>query len=213
VWSFLLEAMVVSLSGVMAPGPISLVAVAKGARLPHAGALVAMGHGIVEFPLMVLIFLGMGYALDRPYVLAAISLFGGFFLLWMAVGVLRRLAKDETLRDTSKAEALAVDSTQSPAVSGVLLSLGNPYFLVWWATIGAALIFRSVQFGIVGFVLFALVHWSCDLLWDSLLSVLSFSGVRFFGRWFQKGAQTVCGAFLLFYGAKSILDALSLMAT
>jgi len=54
--NFLFTAVVISLSGVMAPGPITAVTIGKGSKSPYAGALIAIGHGIVEFPLMVAIF-------------------------------------------------------------------------------------------------------------------------------------------------------------
>jgi hypothetical protein len=50
---FLAGAMVISLTGVMAPGPLAAVTVGKGSKAPHAGALVAVGHAVVEFPLMI----------------------------------------------------------------------------------------------------------------------------------------------------------------
>ena len=45
----------------------------------------------------------------------------------------------------------------SPFVAGMLMSAGNPYFLVWWATVGATLVFRAWEFGLWPFVLFAVV--------------------------------------------------------
>jgi threonine/homoserine/homoserine lactone efflux protein len=92
-------------------------------------------------------------------------------------------------------------------VAGILLSLGNPYFLIWWATVGAALILRSVRFGILGFVTFALAHWLCDFLWSYFLSALSFKGGRFFGQKFQKIVFATSGIFLLFFSGKFILGA------
>jgi len=56
---FLLEAVLISLSGVMAPGPMTAAAVGMGSKSPHAGAFLAVGHGIVEFPLMVAILYGL----------------------------------------------------------------------------------------------------------------------------------------------------------
>ena len=55
---FLVQAVLISLTGVMAPGPITAVTIAKGSESKHAGAWIAIGHGVVEFPLMVLIFYG-----------------------------------------------------------------------------------------------------------------------------------------------------------
>jgi threonine/homoserine/homoserine lactone efflux protein len=91
----------------------------------------------------------------------------------------------------------------------VLLSIGNPYFLVWWATVGAALILRSVRFGPLGFLAFGLAHWTCDFVWDYLLSAISFKGGQIFGRRFEKGVLLACGGFLLFFGGRFIFDGAS----
>jgi threonine/homoserine/homoserine lactone efflux protein len=195
--TFLLEAVVISLSGVMAPGPVTTVVVGKGSESPHAGALVAIGHGIVEVPLMVGVLYGVGHVLGRPHVKAAIALVGGAFLLLMGVGMFRGLRQ---------AEVQTRGYAYSPVAAGVLLTLGNPYFLVWWATVGAALILRSVGFGLWGFAAFALVHWLCDFVWDYFLSALSFKGGQFFGQRYQQGAFLVCGAALVFFGGKFIVD-------
>jgi threonine/homoserine/homoserine lactone efflux protein len=198
--TFLLEAILISLSGVLAPGPVTTLVVGKGNESPHAGALVALGHGIVEFPLMIGVFYGVGHLLELPYARAIIALVGGLFLLWMGVDMLRSLTHQRPEAHGSK---------RSPIVAGLLLTVGNPYFLVWWATVGAALILRSVRFGILGFLAFAVAHWSCDLVWDYLLSVLSFKGGQVFGQRFQRGVLLVCGGFLLFFGGRFVFDGAS----
>ena len=63
--AFLIQTILISLSGVMAPGPITAVTIGKGSVSPYAGALVAVGHGIVEFPLMAAVYFGAGYIVDR----------------------------------------------------------------------------------------------------------------------------------------------------
>ena len=87
--AFLLEAVLIFLSGVMAPGPVSAVTVSKGVKSPHAGAFIALGHGIVEIPLMILILCGFGEILKITYIKAAIGLIGGLFLLKMGIGLLK----------------------------------------------------------------------------------------------------------------------------
>ncbi len=189
--------MVISLSGVMAPGPLVAVTVGKGSDNPHAGALVALGHGIVELPLMIAIFFGFGYLFGLPYVRQAIGIAGGCFLLFMAAGMFRGLR--------SGAVAGSSDS-RSPVAAGVVLTAANPYFIIWWATIGAAMAMQAAGFGAAGFVVFMLAHWACDLGWSWFLSALSFKGGRFFGRAFQKAVFAASGAALLFFGGKFIID-------
>jgi threonine/homoserine/homoserine lactone efflux protein len=146
---------------------------------------------------MVAVFYGVGRLLQLPYTSAAIGLVGGLFLLWMGLDMLRSLRRD-LIQDTH--------SAYTPLVAGILLSAGNPYFLVWWATVGAALIARSVRFGAWGFLAFALTHWTCDLLWDYLLSALSFKGGQVLGARFRRGIFLFSGACLVLFGGRFVID-------
>jgi threonine/homoserine/homoserine lactone efflux protein len=196
--TFLFEAMLISLSGVMAPGPITAVSIGRGNQSPHAGALVAIGHGVVEIPLMMFIFYGFGYLFQLVQAKLIIGFAGGVFLVLMAVGMFRSVRQVELNSRTYG---------HSPIVAGILLSLGNPYFLIWWATVGTALILRSGSFGILAFFIFAFAHWSCDFLWCYFLSTVSFKGRQFLGPRFQKIVFTTCGVVLLFFGTKFLIDA------
>jgi len=196
--AFLLEAILISLSGVIAPGPVTAVTVSKGTKSPHAGAIIALGHGIVEIPLMILILYGFGDILKITYVKAIIGLLGGLFLLKMGVGLLKGI---------KQAKIDSANGPNSPLRAGIILTLANPYFLIWMATIGSILIFRSYAFGLRGFTMFMIGHWSCDFLWLYFLSALSFKGGQFFGKRLQQVLFLICGVFLLFFSAKFIFDA------
>ena len=187
----------ISLSGVMAPGPVTALVVARGARSPHAGAWVAAGHALVELPLMGLVYLGAGLVFEREPVRVAVGLLGGMALLAMGVGMLRS-------RGT---ESRADPTERSPLLAGAVLSAANPYFLVWWATAGAALMSRSLVFGALGFLLLATVHLSCDLGWCWSLSALTFRGGKFFGPRLQRGVLLVSGLVLLYFGGYFLIGA------
>ncbi len=200
--AFLLEAVLISLSGVMAPGPITAVTLSKGTKSPHAGAIIALGHGIVEIPLMILILYGFGEILKISYIKAIIGLLGGLFLLKMGLGLLQGI---------KQAKINSSNDPHSPLMAGIILSLANPYFLIWWATIGSILIFRSITFGLLGFVIFMILHWFCDFFWCYFLSALSFKGGQFFGKRLQQVLFAICGVFLLFFSAKFIFDAVKII--
>ncbi|MBN2395692.1 MAG: LysE family transporter [Candidatus Atribacteria bacterium] len=199
IFPFLLKAVIISLSGVMAPGPITAITVSKGAENPKSGAMIAIGHGVVEFPLMILIVVGFGRFFELNWVKVVIGILGGLFLLNMALGLLKNV------RDFKIG---SLDQKYSPFQSGIVLTIANPYFLIWWATIGAVLITGAYQFGLFGFIAFAIVHWSCDFIWYSFLSSLSFKGGQFFGKRMQKVLFIFCGVFLLFFSGKFIYDAM-----
>lgn len=195
---FLVTAAFISLSGVMAPGPLLAMTVGKGSESPHAGVLIALGHAVVEFPLMTAIFLGFGYLFGFPYVRESIGMAGGLILLVMAVGMFRNINGDVAAGRLDR---------RSPMMTGMVLSAANPYFLVWWATVGATLVMQAAGFGIAGLVIFMIVHWLCDLGWTWFISALSYRGGRFFGKNYQKAVFGASGALLVVFGGKFIYDA------
>jgi threonine/homoserine/homoserine lactone efflux protein len=197
--TFLATAVLISLSGVMAPGPITAVAIGKGSQNPHAGAFLAVGHGFVEIPLMTALLFGLGQVLQVPHLRTAFSVAGSLFLLFMAVGM---------LRPQRNGFALSSALTGSPLILGILLTLGNPYFFVWWGTIGANLILGSVSFGPWGFVALAGAHWTCDLTWDYLLSASSFRGGRLLGPRFQQIVLLACAIVLFAFALRLLAGAI-----
>jgi len=198
VW-FLLRVVGVSLSGVMMPGPVTAAAIVMGARNRYAGALMAVGHGIVEFPLIVLIAVGMKGILESNSVKIVIGLAGGTFLIITAVQML------SNLKSANKPQVTI--SKSAPLLAGVILSGGNPYFFVWWATVGLALATTATGLGVWAFVLFAIVHWLCDLIWLEALSWASFKGSVLFSPRRQRIVLVVCAIALLGFGVLFIAGA------
>jgi threonine/homoserine/homoserine lactone efflux protein len=177
----------------LAPGPVTAAAIGMGSSNRFAGVLMALGHGIVEFPLMVLLLLGVGRLLKLRQVRVVIGLAGGGFLAFLAVQMFRGLGG-------SGAE-VAQTTGSSPFAAGILLSVGNPYFLVWWATVGLTLITMAKNgFGLWAFGLMALAHWSCDLVWLAILSWASFEGSVLLGPTGQRIVLAVCAATMLGFG-------------
>jgi len=198
-FTFLLSAITISLSGVMAPGPMTAATLAAGARHRHAGLSMAIGHAMVEFPLLLLIVAGLGRFFQIENVKIVIGVVGGAFL--MVLGF-------QMLRDARKPVRLAVPFTgRSTLVTGILLTAGNPYFLLWWATVGLALATQASRFGILAFVLFGIIHWLCDVVWLEILSQTSFKGARVFAERSLRIVLTICGVALLIFAAKFLFDA------
>ncbi len=195
---FLIQALIISLSGVMAPGPLTVVVVGKGARSPKAGALIALGHGVVEFPLMAAIVVGLAPFFQRNTFAATVGFAGGLVLMWMGLEILRSLRGGQAVERYREV---------SPFMAGVLMSAANPYFIVWWATVGATLVLSAWQYGVWQFVLFGVLHWSLDLVWDWFLSAASYRGAKVLGERFLLWVSLISGIVLLFFGGRFIIDA------
>lgn len=200
VW-FLVKVVGVSLSGVMMPGPVTAAAIVMGARNRWAGALMAIGHGIIEFPLIVLITLGMKEIIESATIKIVIGLAGGTFLIIMAAQMLKGV------QDTNKPQTAI--STSTPLLAGVILSAGNPYFFIWWATVGLALATTATGLGVWAFALFAVVHWLCDLIWLWALSLASFKGSALLGPGRQRIVMLVCAMVVFGFGLLFIYSAVS----
>jgi threonine/homoserine/homoserine lactone efflux protein len=189
---FLAQVLIISCSGAMQPGPVTATAIAMGARSRYAGPLIAIGHGIIEFPLMVVIILGMGTYFKLPRVQIAIGLAGGAFLILMAAQALLNLR--------AKADAQPKALAGRPIMAGIILSATNPYFLLWWATVGMALATQATRWGLWAFALFALAHWSVDLVWLQILSWASFKGSSLLGPRLQQIVLLICSLALFAFG-------------
>jgi len=183
---------VISLSGVMAPGPVTASAIALGSRNRYAGLLIGLGHCIIELPLVVLLILGLGAFFKSETAQMVIGIGGGLFLLFMAVQMFRGIKKAGLQQE----KVISSD----PVLAGIMLSGGNPYFPLWWLAVGLNLVMRASEFGVYAIVLFALIHWLCDCVWLGVLSWASFKGTRIFGDKGKRVVLGVCGAALAVFG-------------
>jgi threonine/homoserine/homoserine lactone efflux protein len=188
---FLISAAGISLSGVMMPGPLTAGTIAKGYRQQNAGIWIALGHAVIELPLMALIYFGFARFFTYPMVKQIVGLAGGLMLVVMGLMVLRGFRKNM---------AEAADLPYNPLVTGIMLTGANPYFFLWWATIGIALIATAAEFGIWGLVVFAAVHWSCDLAWEQIVSVSVFRTKHLWTPTVQRVVFGICAAALVGFG-------------
>lgn len=195
---FLLSAAAISLTGVILPGPMTAATIAKGYAYKHAGALIAMGHAVVEIPLMVVLYFGLARFLGAARIVDIIYVVGGLALFYLGFRLFRS-------RSTEAGEIKGLPS--SSLVTGIVLTGGNPGFYVWWVTIGMALIAGAGEFGLIGFFLLIMVHWSMDLIWSEFLSVATFRSRKWWPHKVQEIIFTVCALVLAGFGAAFILAA------
>lgn len=188
---FLIQVAVISITGAMQPGPVTATAITMGAKNRWAGVLLAIGHGIVEFPLMILIILGLGAIFQKPAAQISIGLIGGLVLLYMAVSIFKS--------STSTTNYERRTTNDNPILAGIILTASNPYFLIWWATVGLALATRATQFGLHAFALFAITHWLVDLIWVTALSLAAFHGTSLLGPKALNVILKICAAAMLLF--------------
>jgi len=194
---FLISVIFISLSGVMTPGPLFAVTIAKSFKDKMAGVLISFGHGVVEFPLMFLIYLGFTLLKPGSLTYKMISLVGGLILIYLGVQTLKTRKETATESSYSKYGAL---------VSGILATGANPYFILWWFTNGAAFVINASVFDFIGFLIFAITHWSCDLLWNTFVSLTVFKSKRFWTKRVREIVFGFCVAVFIGFGTWFIIS-------
>ena len=217
----------VGLSGALSPGPLTVLAMREGARRGWwAGPLATAGHAVAEGAAVVLLALGLSaYVTTEGAVTTAISLGGGLVLLWMAWGTARsvpgatltaRLAPGFVTPGDVEASAggLAPGAPRGPSFEafrtvaplGIAVSVANPYWLIWWATVGTKLTVDSLRIGWTGPAAVFLGHILSDLLWLTFVAALVGGGSRWMGDRAYRGLLGACAAFLFVLGALFVVS-------
>jgi len=198
----LLSVVVISFSGVMMPGPMTAVTLAKSYKSPWAGTQIALGHAVIEVPMILLIYFGFAQFFQNDIVRLVLSVLGSGMILWLGIIMFR--ARVEVVE---KGKDLPYNSF----TAGILASVFNPFFLLWWATIGGMLIMRILDFGTTGLIVFITIHWSCDLLWLSLFSVVVYRTHTLWGRKLQEWLFIACSLLLVGFGLWFLISGIQLV--
>lgn len=180
--SILGASFVMGLSGAMMPGPMLAVNIEGSLRKGFwAGPVVVAGHVILEMLVVGLLFVGLREILVNPWVSAAIGILGGAYLAWMGVGMIKSALRREISLDSAQTGGndKRSGSYLRLAGSGFLLSASNPYFLIWWATVGLSSLSLAQGLGFAGVAVFYTGHGMADLAWYSVVS----AGIATGRRW------------------------------
>jgi len=195
---FLLSAAGISLTGVMLPGPMTAATIAKGYSDKHAGAWIAVGHAVIEIPLIAAIYFGFGHFIGSPQVEMGIYLAGGLMLLYLGFRMFRA---------TGETPGAVGGLPASSLLTGIVITGTNPAFYIWWATVGTVLVTSAAKFGPAGVILFTVVHLPCDFAWSEFLSVSTFKSRRWWTQKVQKIVFSVCALVLAGFGVWFCLSA------
>ncbi|MCL5876257.1 MAG: LysE family translocator [Candidatus Bathyarchaeota archaeon] len=189
---FLASVLLISLSGVLMPGPLFAITIKKAAKSKISGALIAIGHGVVEFPLMFLIFFILSEVEVPMIAQIAVGLVGGALMIFMGV---------QTYHNRHRQEAFTISPKRDSVIAGIYTTAANAGFILWWLTIGTTLILNAKLFGLLGFSIFAGVHWFTDFAWYTAAAFLIFKSQRFWNDRVRMGITLFCVVVFIGFGA------------
>jgi threonine/homoserine/homoserine lactone efflux protein len=190
----------IGLTGALAPGP-TLVATINASLGGDwmAGLKISLGHVVVETAIFFLIVLGLA-SIASPYT-TAIAVIGGIALVVFGVMTIRG-SRTATLR-TAPGDVVA-----SAYLAGLVTSAANPYFWIWWLSVGSALLIAALGGGLLFAVVFMIGHWCADAGWYTFVSVGVAKGRSILKESTYHRIMVVCGIFLVLFGLYYLVGAL-----
>jgi len=86
-----------------------------------------------------------------------------------------------------------------PVISGIVASISNPYWTIWWATIGLGYLLISQKLGIAGIALFFAGHILADAVWYLFIGFAVSAGRSRFTDRVYRWIVGSCALFLFFF--------------
>ena len=183
----------IGLTGALAPGPTLIATINASLKGGWSmGPRVTLGHMAVELLMVLLIVAGVSVIFGAyTWFIAGL---GGLALVIFGILTIREARKATIDIPVEQAQAVR------PFLVGVITSISNPYFWIWWITVGSALLIGAYKGGVVLAVAFIAGHWAADLGWFTLISVSIHRGRFIFGERQYRWILGLCGTFLLLFG-------------
>jgi threonine/homoserine/homoserine lactone efflux protein len=183
---------VIGLTGALAPGPTLVATINASLKGDWTiGLKITLGHVIVELFLIILILLGLA-TVALPYT-STIGGIGGIALV--AFGAF-------TIAGSRKAtmHISTINSVGNPYLAGLVTSAANPYFWIWWLSIGSAMVIAGLEGGLVLAGAFMIGHWTADTAWYTLVSTGVSKGRTILPDTAYRKLIVFCGIFLILFG-------------
>ena len=190
----------VSASGVMAPGPLFAANISYGLRDGvKSGIKMAIGHTIVEFPLIILLGIGVFSLEIFPEFRILVSIFGAVTLFAFAAMQIRTILQGKK-DNISKPK-------QGPLFTGIVLSALNPFFILWWLTIGFKLILDAMlMWAFAGILIVFVMHIWMDFVWLGGISYVASKSSQIISNRNYKALMLVLSLMLVYFGITFLAD-------
>ena len=196
---FAVTVILISASGVMAPGPLFAANIAYGLRDGgKAGIKMAVGHTIVELPLVILLGVGVFSFEIFPEFRTLISILGAI-ILFVFAGI--------QIKTTLQMKKTTFNLKHNAVLTGITLSALNPFFIIWWLSVGFKLISDAMLiWTFAGIVIVFLLHIWMDFVWLYSIAYLSSKSSKIISNRNYKILMIGLSSMLIYFGISFISD-------
>ena len=189
----------VAFSGAAMPGPLLVLTIDQVTKKGFwMSPVIIIGHSILEIAIVIGLVFGLGMFLGNNIVQGIIGIAGGSFLIWMGIGMLRNVPKITLKLEIGSQNQRSM--VENPVIGGVLLSLSNPYWTIWWITIGMAMLTKANALGRTGVAVFYFGHILGDFVWYGFIALMLTLGKRLINDTSYRVLIAICGEFVSFLG-------------
>jgi threonine/homoserine/homoserine lactone efflux protein len=109
-----------------------------------------------------------------------------------------------------KNKNISIKPKQGPIVTGILLSALNPFFIVWWLTIGFKLISDAMLiWAFAGILIVFIFHIWMDFAWLGITAFLASKSRKIISNRNYKIMILVLSLTLIYFGIMFLMDAIS----
>jgi threonine/homoserine/homoserine lactone efflux protein len=187
----------IGFSGAVMPGPLLALTVKESLNRSKGAALwLSSGHSLCELVIVGLFVGGISRLIPVSTVMGPIGLVGGSVLVWMAYGAFKQAHVA-----LEPVEAAAGSSAgRSLILGGAAVTVSNPYWLLWWLTVGMGLLISAQLAGVAGVILFYIGHILSDFVWFGFVGFMVGRSQKMLGGKLYKYIIFVCAALLAGFG-------------
>lgn len=189
----------IGLTGALMPGPMLFATIETSLKKGWtAGPEVVLGHMMIELVICLLIFFGAATFFGNSAI-SFIFLIGGLALVVFGLLTVKD-ARSAAFSSMTSQNSSGLKMQSNPTLMGLVTSVSNPYFWIWWLTAGGAILLREYELGIFSAIAFILGHWTADLSWFTAVSGSISRGKALLSQKTHTYVLYACGAFLIVFG-------------
>jgi len=197
---FALTVIIISVSGVMSPGPLFTANIMHGLKEgTQSGLKIAAGHTVIELPLIILLAVGVISLEAIPEFKTTIVLLGAIGLFGFAGLQIKNVL-------TKKIQT-GVQVKHGAFLTGVLFSALNPFFIIWWFTIGFKLISDSIEiWSYWGIGILFGVHIWMDFVWLGFVAFSASKAGNILSNQNYRILMIALSGVLIYFGISFVLE-------
>jgi len=205
IFTFIATVVAVTASGALAPGPLFFTNITHGTKSGAKGGLAfSIGHTIFEVSLVVVLAVTLQTVIElQPTIKLVVGVVGGTALLAFAFLQIRA-----ALTTKSDSEGKSGVPSRNPLLLGTLFTGLNPYFILWWLTVGITLIITALEWSYAGVLIMYVSHVWMDYAWLIGTAYLAKKGTDLTGRKGYRILMVIFGLVLVYFGVNFIISAL-----